>query len=177
MNRLPDQKIELDPSVASYLGNVGNDETFVSSYFTYVHPWIPLLSRRACMERIINPLASPEPQNTLFLAAMKLLAESPHASDTQPPIYHSIKTAFLLAESSGILSLRVFQVMILVTIYELGHAIYPAAYLTIGTCARYGTALGLNKMIEQFDTTSVDGSERELEEKRRSWWAVIVLDR
>ena len=43
--------------------------------------------------------------------------------------------------------------MILTAIYEYAHAIYPAAYITIGTCARYGL------------------------ERRRFWWAIVILDR
>ena len=33
--------------------------------------------------------------------------------------------------------------MVLLGLYEIGHAIYAGAFLTIGACARYANALGI----------------------------------
>jgi hypothetical protein len=60
-------------------------------------------------------------------------------------------------------------------LYEIGHGIYPAAYLSIGSCIRYGGALGVNLAIEDIATKSQDDVDSE--ERRRSWWAILVLDR
>lgn len=73
------------------------------------------------------------------------------------------------------MSLHVLQATIFIALYEMGHAIYPAAYLTVGACARYGIALGLDKLMT--DNSGFDTSLMEIEEKRRSWWGVLALDR
>ncbi|KAF5013096.1 hypothetical protein F66182_15216, partial [Fusarium sp. NRRL 66182] len=68
---------------------------------------------------------------------------------------------------------------ILIAIFEIGDAIYPAAYLTVGACARYGVALGLDKINQ--DRMGGDHNRAvswmEIEEKRRAWWGILILDR
>ncbi|KAF4460228.1 ATP-dependent Clp protease proteolytic subunit [Fusarium albosuccineum] len=176
VNSLPDSTFTLDPDIQAFVGNVFEDKAFVSSYFTFTHPWIPFLSKKLFMERVLNPLAAPKSSSTLFVAAMKLLATPPCNGDARKPVYHMIKAALLRAEKSNVLHFRIFQVMIFVALYELGHAIYPAAYLTIGSCLRYGSAMGINNTVETRDHPESQ-SHIEAEERRRTWWAAILLDR
>ncbi|KAH8817225.1 hypothetical protein F5884DRAFT_830319 [Xylogone sp. PMI_703] len=86
---------------------------------------------------------------TLLIVAMRLIMWSPPSS----------------AGNAGVL----------ITLYEFGHAIYPSAYFTVGECARYGAALGIDRAA----TLSADKSLSwvEVEERRRVWWAVLILDR
>ncbi|KAM0421425.1 hypothetical protein ACHAPT_010779 [Fusarium lateritium] len=177
VNKLPDQGFALNSDLLSFVGNIAEDKAFVSSYFTYIHPWIPFISKKLFMERVLNPLSPPKPEKTLLIAAVKLLATPPDGPDAQTAAYLSVKTALLRAERVGVLNFKVFQATILVAIYELGHAIYPAAFLTIGSCSRYGSALGINKAVETQDAFEENQSFIEAEEKRRSWWAVVILDR
>jgi hypothetical protein len=78
-------------------------------------------------------------------------------------------------EVEGAFSILVLQAGVLVALYELGHGIYPAAYLSIGACARYAHALGINvshTVPTRRVLTFVEGEER-----RRIWWAIVILDR
>ncbi|KAH7268302.1 hypothetical protein B0J15DRAFT_533763 [Fusarium solani] len=177
VSKLPDQSFSLNPDLLSFVGNVAEDKAFVSSYFTYIHPWIPFMSKKLFMERVLNPLSPAKPEKTLLVAAVRLLASPPSGQEAQTAAYLSIKAALLRADRSGVLNFKIFQVMILVAIYEIGHAIYPAAYLTTGICSRYGSALGLSKTVESFDAFEENQSLMEAEEKRRSWWAAVILDR
>lgn len=111
----------------------------------------------------------------LLIAAMKLLAGPPAEEGPRCNAYYAIKNSLLEAESSCILELRVLQAIILMALFELGHAIYPAAYLTIGYCVRYGSALGIHEAVEHYSEETFSASESE--ERRRSWWAIIILDR
>jgi hypothetical protein len=174
--KLPDLGFTLEPDLLSYVGSVIADKAFVSAYFTYIHPWIPFLSKKLFMERVLNPLVPAKPENTLLIAAMKLVANSPDGGDARTPQYFAIKNALFRAESFGVLEFKIFQATILVAMYELGHAIYPAAHSTMGNCARYGSALGVNNTVE---TTHLEEGQSPIEgeERRRSWWAVVVLDR
>ncbi|KAJ6782300.1 hypothetical protein PWT90_00623 [Aphanocladium album] len=69
------------------------------------------------------------------------------------------------------------QSAILLAYYEISSAIYPAAFLTVGHCARLGQAMGIHgrRNAPQMFESSV--SWVEVEEMRRTWWAVFILDR
>ena len=69
------------------------------------------------------------------------------------------------------------QAGILIAIYELGQAIYPAAYLTVGACARFGLGLAINTLSKAPPGGVDERSWNEIEEKQRVWWAVLLLDR
>ncbi|UKZ68410.1 uncharacterized protein TrAtP1_009447 [Trichoderma atroviride] len=90
-------------------------------------------------------------------------------------LYRTSKRYLSEIETTGLMSLQVLQAAIFIALYEIGNAIYPAAYLTVGACARYGIALGLDKLMT--DNSDFNRSWMEIEEKRRSWWAVLALDR
>jgi hypothetical protein len=172
LGQLPEPSFQIDTNLQSFLGDIFVDNDFVSAYFRYIHSPIPFISKKFFMERILNPLGQAQPARTLLVASMKLVANPPAESGPQTPAYHCIKAALLQAEGAC-LDFRIFQALILMTLYELGHAIYPAAYLTLGYCARYGYALGIDKSIENNPAMS----SAQTEEERRSWWAVILLDR
>jgi hypothetical protein len=126
------------------------------------------------MERVINPLGSAKPENTLLIAAMKLVAIPPDPNP-RSSVYTAIKTDLYQAVACGLFELRIFQAMLLLALYELGHAIHPAAYMTVGSCIRYGNAMGFNKIVEYNENETLNDIESE--EKRRSWWAALYLDR
>lgn len=71
--------------------------------------------------------------------------------------------------------MAILQSMILLAVYELGHGIYPAAYLNIGSCARYAVALGLDRDMLVWDHS--DSGWGAMEEKHRAWWAIVILER
>lgn len=108
---------------------------------------------------------------------MKVLLWHP-GTGPQPHTEHlALQHAILEAENAGILTLSLLQAKILLTIYEVGHAIYPAAYFSIASCARYGTALGVNKTLEYDVLFNAPAATLEAEEKKRAWWAILILDR
>lgn len=175
VGQLPEVQFGLDPALLSYLGDYRSDHSFVSHYFAVTHPWMPFLSRTAFMERILNPLGSAWPWNIVLLAAMKLLTTAPSGPTPRSTFYTTLKANVAAAVDSGLLELRIFQAMLLIAAYEMGHGIYPAAYMTVGTCFRYGNALGLGRSIEK--GAGCPRSNIEVEEQRRSWWTVLLLDK
>ena len=86
-----------------------------------------------------------------------------------------MKHFHLQVEGSSVFSVPVLQAGVLLALYEIGHAIYPAAFLSVGACARYGHALGINcsgSLQTRRVLTLV-----EVEERRKTWWAIVILDR
>lgn len=98
--------------------------------------------------------------------------------DGRSAVYKVVKRFHAEVEAFGTMSIHVLQAAVFLAIYEIDQAIYPSAYLSVGACARYGIALGLNKQLK--NRSGIDHPARsivELEEQRRVWWAVLILDR
>ncbi|KAM7202393.1 hypothetical protein V8F33_002801 [Rhypophila sp. PSN 637] len=150
-----------------------------ASYFDSIHPWFPIISKKRMS--IGTSLQEGGPDIAMLFLAMKLVAfPSHHATGIPPaqdPLYMASKRFLSLLEASGCLSLAHLQAKILVTIYELGHAIYPSAWMSIGSCARYMDIIGLPSFKESSTFLGSVTTWTEMEERRRCWWAVYILDR
>lgn len=110
---------------------------------------------------------------SLFVLCVRLVSSPFSSSDDVT--YQTAKRLHLETISTGILSVSVLQAGILLALYKVGHAIYPAAFLLIGACAQYGLAIDVDKAISQSEVSHLPWNE--VEERRRIWWAVLVLDR
>jgi len=95
---------------------------------------------------MVNPLYEAGPDLALLFLCMKLIISRPQdgIESSQNPIYNSAKRFISLMEATGTASLLVLQANLLVTWYEYGQAIYPAAWMSAGWCVRYGNMLGIN---------------------------------
>ncbi|KAK0733585.1 hypothetical protein B0T26DRAFT_27774 [Lasiosphaeria miniovina] len=178
---IPKPNVDLPADVYEVLsrGNAVQDAT--AEYFATVHTWFPIISRKRMT--LGFSLWEGGPDLAMLFLAIKLVISLP-SENTNPdngarinPLYKASKRFLAMLEDSGILSLLHLQAMILVAVYELGHAIYPAAWITVATCARYADLIGLPSFK---DTSVMLGScttWTESEERRRVWWAVYILDR
>jgi hypothetical protein len=81
----------------------------------------------------------------MLFFAMNLINTKPDAAMTNEYSLYSTAKGFLAGlEASGYVSLMSLQAWILVALFEYSHAIYPAAWMTVGACARYSEVLGLS---------------------------------
>lgn len=144
-------------------------------YFCTIHPWIPFLSKKTFIERLLSPFTPRGTDIVLLFACMKLVCSVPKGESACSSAYITIKDSLLEAEIAGVFSIRILQAWILVCIYEFGHAIYPSAYLSIGVCARYSAALGIS--LENSSTQRQTYHWIEREERARALWAVMIVDR
>ena len=71
---------------------------------------------------------------------MRLVSQQSLGTD----VYDNIKYCLYMLERQGIVSLQLLQATMIVALHEISNAIYPAAYLTVGHCARLGQAMGLH---------------------------------
>ena len=115
----------------------------------------------------------------LLFITMKLLtqAHSNPIQKIQSTLYQTTKSFLASVEYHNAYSIHVIQAALLLAAYELGNSIYPAAYLTIGYCARLGHAMGLHSRKSPIQMLPRCNTWTEQEERRRVWWAVVVLDR
>jgi hypothetical protein len=110
---------------------------------------------------------------------MKLYCTAPPgASGGRTELYGIAKQFHFGVETAGLMSIHVLQAGVVIALYELSQAIYPAAHLSVSACARYGFALGIDKLgLELIASGNGRRPWIEIEEMRRVWWSVLTLDR
>lgn len=147
-----------------------------AQYFRLMNPWMPILNE-AKLDRLINHRSQNglRPDTALLLLSMKLILEVPADNDAERSHLYLIAKQFCYT-LDGLYTLTKLQATLIIAVYELGHAIFPAAYTSIGTCASHGITLGLhNKLAPQMLQTP--RSWVDWEERQRAWWYVVILDR
>lgn len=122
------------------------------------------------LQRLADPFEQFPTDLKLLIACMQLLDQG----DLR--LYKCCKALYAHVETQNLFTMHSFQSSLLLAIYEVGHAMYPQAYLSVGNCARLGIAMGLHgdKACLQMLRRSVASTE--FEERRRAWWAVIILE-
>ncbi|CRK21195.1 hypothetical protein BN1708_013025 [Verticillium longisporum] len=109
---------------------------------------------------------------------MKLASNLDHDDGAvrNPALYQLAKVCCTAMERDRFISLRLVQCLTLIAVYELGHAIFPEAYVTIGHASRLGGMIGFhNKTLAQQLFVTADTWTCG-EEQRRTWWAIFLLD-
>ncbi|KAL7792030.1 N-terminal binuclear Zn cluster-containing protein [Trichoderma ceciliae] len=169
----PDVDYLVTRDVSDLVGDVSNIKATCDEFFTSVHEWMPIVSKIQFMASLVSWLTYKRAELFFLILAMKLSCEQ--GSGPRTPLYQVTKHLQFRIENSGVLSLQVTQASVLISIYEMGHGIYPAAFLSIAACARYAAALGIDKSILGHNVMGIPWNE--LEERRRVWWSILVLDR
>lgn len=173
---LPAPGLAVPLYVTDLLGGDGEVRQMATTFFSNIHPWMPFISKTWARKHLLSPLSPVQADSTLLLLSIQLITWIPSASaNPKTPMYTAAKRFFLELETAGSFSIRVVQAGLLIGLYELGHCIYPAAYMSVGTCARQAVALGFDKDIKQGNTTELPLDK--IEERRRVWWAILILDR
>jgi hypothetical protein len=151
----------------------------VELYFSTIHKWLPIVSRKRLFLTLSSPSACQGAELALLLLCMKLITNIPPGDSlsAQNTLYLTAKTFFTVVESSALMTVQLVQAALLLCAYEVGHGIYPAAFLSAGHCARLAYALGLHDRKGAPQMIKRRGSWAELEELRRVWWGTLLLDR
>lgn len=147
-----------------------------TEYFRLMNTWMPILNE-AKLDRLLNHRSQNglRPDAALLLLSMKLILEVPTDNDAERSLLYVTAKQFCYT-LDGLYTLTKLQATLIIAVYELGHAILPAAYTSIGTCASLGITLGLhNKLAPQVLQTP--RSWVDWEERQRAWWYVVILDR
>jgi hypothetical protein len=163
--------------ILQLVGDMTDVNTTASTYFETIHVWMPVICKRRFYDYHLRPTFHCHAEVALLLLSMKLVTSllPKESADPRTPAYNAAKHFHLEMEASGVMSVQVLQAGLLLSLYELGHAIYPSAYLSIGASARYAYALGINK--DAKTQASKVLTLVEMEENKRVWWGIVILDR
>jgi hypothetical protein len=161
------------------LGDSGAKRAIATEYFDTIHIWMPFISKKRFVQSVLSPLAQLRADAALLILCMKLITWSPSEQrvieEPETPTYLAAKQFLFELEAARTLTLHMAQACILLTIYELGHAIFPAAYISVGICTRYVMALGINGKKTPHTTDAAEWMKQE--ERRRVWWSTVILDK
>ncbi|TFB00150.1 hypothetical protein CCMA1212_008224 [Trichoderma ghanense] len=166
-------EVPVTDDIAQLVGSVVDIQATSAQFFKSVHTWMPIISKPQFCANLLSRLTYKRAELYLLVLSMKLCCA--RQTTRNNPLYQTVKQLHFKIETSGVLSVPVLQAAILVALYELGHGIYPAAFLSVGSCAQYATALGIDKSILLSNSPKAQWIEEE--EHRRIWWAILVLDR
>jgi hypothetical protein len=149
------------------------------TYLRSTHNWLPMLSQKRVFQKVNNFSADADIGLALLLLCMKLVSEVPSEQEggVISSLYCMAKELYSTVENRGLISLQLLQSAILIAIYEIGHGIYPAAYLRVGHAARLGIMIGLHNRKNATQLFKEGETWSQCEEERRTWWSVIILDR
>ncbi|KAF2099952.1 hypothetical protein NA57DRAFT_75453 [Rhizodiscina lignyota] len=103
-----------------------------------------------------------------------VLDPPPMGEDPKTSSYLAAKYLLVDLEAAGIPTVETLQALMLITLYEIGHAIYPAAYMSVSLCARMAIALGMDKVTL---ASCTEMHVLEFEKRKRMWWTALLLDR
>jgi hypothetical protein len=187
---IPRLDLDIPDEIALHLGDRQQMRETTAEFFQLTRSWMSIVSPRRHLAAVLNPLSPARRPNALLALCMKLCclpvsrrdggAEA--EAERRISLYRLVKRFYAEVESTEGLCLQVLQAAVLIAVFEIGDAIYPAAYLTVGACTRYGIAMGLDKINKDrmgggTNTSTGAVSWMDIEERRRVWWGVLILER
>ncbi|GKT64746.1 fungal specific transcription factor domain-containing protein [Colletotrichum tofieldiae] len=174
---LPRPVIDIPAEVLEQIGDGAAVQQTVNAYFANIHPWLPIVSKKRMHTG--TALAQGGPDLAMLFLAMRLATArpTPGVAPAHLGVYRAAKRFLSLLENGGATSLMALQSMVLVAYFEYSHGVYPAAWLTIASCVRYADFLGLPGFREGNMLLKSPTTWTEMEERSRTWWAILVLDR
>ena len=172
----------LKNAIIQKLGPLTLEDT-LSAYCRAIEPWFPIVSISRLRSRL--PLTWDEAPLDVALLCLSilLLTTTPPSSpgDESDPsefksLYLHTKCSLISTEGLGINSFLIVQSRILVTLFEVAHGYYPAAYISIGAAVRAADALEIHPKADASPSHSLDdGAKRE--ETGLTWCGILLLDR
>ncbi|KAF5584943.1 Zn(II)Cys6 transcriptional activator [Fusarium subglutinans] len=143
--------------------------------------WMPIVNGKRHLAAVLNPLVPLRRPTALLALCMKLCCLSVDKVEEKRVLYSLVKKFYAEVESQEDPCIQVMQSAVFIAVFEMGDAIFPAAYLTVGALARYGMAIGMDKInhhaLGKSCGAAVGASWADIEEMRRVWWGALILDR
>jgi hypothetical protein len=156
-------------------------ESTVLAYHQAIEPWFPIASK---LQGRLGPTWDETSLDVALLCLSILLlttcpsstAKSDGNTSELETLYLQTKSSLALAEGLGFNSFPIVQSRILITLFEVGHGFYPAAYISIGATLRAADALEVHPKGDSLQPDYSDGAVSH-EETVFIWCGILVLDR
>lgn len=166
------------PEIMEFLGSQEEQQTICDDYFTGLHETMPFMSKKTAYRNLEGFDDETSSTFALVLLCMKLVSQPPppdvHSSAS--PLYLASKQYYAFIESFS-MSLHLLQAAVLISLYEVGQGVHPAAYLTIGNATRLVVLMGFHDRYNSAQLFQAASTLTLREEERRTAWAVSILER
>ncbi|KAH9217293.1 hypothetical protein DL95DRAFT_406920 [Leptodontidium sp. 2 PMI_412] len=151
-----------------------------STYFNFVHKWLPILSKEILYDQILVQRNLPKGGVAILVLTIHLVSQLhqtiPRERTSLEQLYHTTKGLYSFLMSTGRSTIELVQAGILLAFYEHSQALHEATYQTLGACARMGYLLGFDKTLSHDFQPSPD-AEFMTTRQRQVWWGIIILER
>lgn len=183
--QIPRLEWDVPADVAFQLGDQQQIHDVTVTFLRMTRPWMPVVSGKRHLAAVLSPLLTPLRRPRALLAlCMKLCClsvEDRSRNGERHPLYLLVKQFYAEVERVEEPCLEVMQAALFIAVFEMGDAIYPAAYLTVGAMIRYGLSMGMDKInVERMGVitgTFTGAPWQDIEEMKRVWWGALILDR
>lgn len=176
----PNIRDTLYKQISAIVGDGQHVLGWAAVYFRTIHPWLPVISQTSYSNRLLPArIASESADFCLLNLTTYLVCTKPvngELTSQTRSLYLLLKTLVSTLEAIGISSIEMLQGRLLMTIFEVGHGLYPAAYISSGANVRAATDLGVNAASPE-RLFKIFGSQERADEAQRTWSGIIVADR
>lgn len=156
----------------------------VSAYRRGIEPWFPIISIPMLQRSRLSPTWEEISLDVALLClSVILLTTSPPLAPENgsgprefKSLYCHVKNSISSTEVLGLNSFQIVQSRILVTLYEVAHGLYPAAYISIGATINAADALVVHPGAGAQSSHATE-DEAAREDSVLIWCGILVLDR
>ncbi len=161
------------------VGNLHQVRHVVTKYFNTIHLWMPVIWESRFLDKLSVVFFEPQADLSLLILSMAIITDIPvgvNVLSSASSLYTLVKSSLAVVEAANIHLLEVLQSRLLLSLFEVGNGIDPAAYITLGATARAAAAMGANLNPKwQYSTTQVPLQRSD--EALCVWWGIVILDR
>lgn len=168
-------KIAAPDEIHGLLGSQSDIDTVYLDYFSGTHRWLPILSQKEMSERACTTDLKLDAGFSLLVLSMKLSSTPIEMQDVHSSLYNAVTELSFSLENNGLLSLDLIQSLILMSIYQVAHGLYPAGFMSVSRAARLATLMGLHNR-DKIQLYAKPNTWTGREGERRTWWAIMILD-
>ncbi|KUJ23808.1 uncharacterized protein LY89DRAFT_726866 [Mollisia scopiformis] len=172
----PDVNKAITGRLLHAVGDISAIRVIAENYFGSVHRWFPILSEVSYYEQLTSTYTDPNAEYSLLSLSMALITLMPSEDESFSSLYMLVKSAIAIVEAANIHSLEVVQARLLVTLFEAGHGIEPAAFISMAATTRAAVAIGLNQKIND-PCCHDENINSKIQAGLRVWWGLVMLDR
>lgn len=158
-------------------------QAVIAAYFCHVHPWIPMIHQARFLQRMIDDTA--HTQLMLILQAM-MIAASKYVLGSDAYVNVTRNRKWVVYTAMETLSLESLQALIILAFDDIGSGRAAKAWSIIGSMTRTAEYMQLAQEHEYgehrpfcppYASLRDTNDWTELEERRRVFWNVFLLDR
>ncbi|EXA44078.1 hypothetical protein FOVG_05583 [Fusarium oxysporum f. sp. pisi HDV247] len=179
--QLPRMEWDMPVEIEAQLGGRQQMQETTKAFLQLTRSWMPIVNGKRHLATVLNPLVPHRRPTALLALCMKLCCLSVEKVEEKRVLYDLVKRFYAEVESQEDSCIQVMQSAAFIAVFEMGDAIFPAAYLTVGALVRYGMAMGMDKINQDVlgkDCGAAAGASwADIEEMRRVWWGALILDR